>query len=158
MASDSSRREFLGVCAALAAGTALAAGLRPRPALAQNEDKYLVATLGKIKELNEKEPQLVKAEFLDENGKVAAEEKLYVRWVKSGRNSGYWVVLSAICTHLKCKIDFDPDERRFVCPCHGSEFSLDGAVLTKPAKLPLPDYSDQAFEDGSFLKLRRAES
>jgi len=158
MAIDSNRREFIGICAAIAAGSMLAAGVRPQAACAQDKTKYLVATLGKIKDLNEKDPQLVKAEFLDDTGKVAEEEKLFVRWVRTGKNSGYWVVVSAICTHLKCKVDFASDDHIFICPCHGSRFDLSGAVLRKPAKTPLPDYSDMAYEDGSLLKLKRVVS
>ncbi len=41
-------------------------------------------------------------------------------------------VFSAHCTHLGCKID-KQDGDRFVCPCHGSEYTLDGKVQKGPA-------------------------
>jgi Rieske Fe-S protein len=152
--SDNSRREFLLQCAAastVAAG--IAAGFRPRLAHAQ-DDTDLVAVLGPVKDLNEKEPVLVKAQFKDSAGNIMEEEKIYVRWEKHG-DSGKWVVLSAICTHLKCKIDYVADEDKFRCPCHKSEFELDGTVAKKPAKKDLPDYSADAFEEDGKLKLCR---
>ena len=47
---------------------------------------------------------------------------------------------SAVCTHTGCDVfDWNKDELRMVCPCHGSEFDVhDGArVATGPAPRPL---------------------
>lgn len=41
------------------------------------------------------------------------------------------------CTHLGCAVPFDPASGQFVCPCHGSEFTMDGDVLNQPAPRPL---------------------
>ncbi len=46
-------------------------------------------------------------------------------------------VYSPICTHLGCRYDWEPNIGRFLCPCHGSLFSLDGKVLAGPAPRPL---------------------
>jgi len=40
------------------------------------------------------------------------------------------------CTHLGCRLGRDPDGG-FACPCHGSRFDADGAVLRGPAERPL---------------------
>ena len=47
------------------------------------------------------------------------------------------VVFSPVCTHLGCRFDWDPQSRRFQCPCHGSVFGPDGTVLSGPAPRPL---------------------
>jgi cytochrome b6-f complex iron-sulfur subunit len=42
-----------------------------------------------------------------------------------------------VCTHRGCLVELDNEEQIYVCPCHGSEFRLDGTVLRGPAKEPL---------------------
>jgi cytochrome b6-f complex iron-sulfur subunit len=45
--------------------------------------------------------------------------------------------LIAICTHLGCTPVWYDDEARFKCPCHGSNFLLDGTNIAGPAPVPL---------------------
>lgn len=46
--------------------------------------------------------------------------------------------ISLICTHQECLLYADRD--RFRCPCHGAQFSLEGKVITGPAKSDLERY------------------
>ncbi len=46
--------------------------------------------------------------------------------------------VSARCTHLSCLVRFNEAETAWECPCHGSRFTVDGAVLQGPANRPLP--------------------
>jgi glycine/D-amino acid oxidase-like deaminating enzyme/nitrite reductase/ring-hydroxylating ferredoxin subunit len=46
--------------------------------------------------------------------------------------------VSLRCTHLGCLLRFNSAERSWDCPCHGSRFDVDGAVLEGPATEPLP--------------------
>jgi len=48
-------------------------------------------------------------------------------------DAGALHAVSALCTHLGCQVAFNASERSWDCPCHGSRFDVDGAVLDGPA-------------------------
>lgn len=48
--------------------------------------------------------------------------------------------LSAICTHMGCAVLYDEKLGQLRCPCHGSDFGLDGHNLKGPATRPLKPY------------------
>lgn len=41
------------------------------------------------------------------------------------------------CTHLGCTFPWNEIDRQFQCPCHGSRYTPDGAVVRGPADRPL---------------------
>lgn len=52
-----------------------------------------------------------------------------------------FVIMSPICPHLGCRPVWNDSANRFQCPCHGSQFSLQGEHLAGPAPRgmdPLP--------------------
>jgi len=53
------------------------------------------------------------------------------------REGGALRVLGITCPHLGCSYNFDSGLKHFLCPCHGSQFALDGKVLRGPAAFPL---------------------
>lgn len=71
------------------------------------------------------------------------------------RDQGKLRALAITCPHLGCSYAYDNGKRHFVCPCHGSEFALDGALLHGPATSPLShltwqtgNVADEIFVDG----------
>jgi Rieske Fe-S protein len=64
-------------------------------------------------------------------------------WKKSRVRHAVWVrregdgedsitVLSSICPHLGCPINWQPEKSRFLCPCHGGVFAEDGREIAGP--------------------------
>jgi cytochrome b6-f complex iron-sulfur subunit len=62
------------------------------------------------------------------------ERPIYVRRAPDG----HLVAVLASCTHRGCQPE--PLGDRLTCPCHGSEFTFEGAVLAGPAERPLDRY------------------
>ena len=50
-----------------------------------------------------------------------------------GSDAGAVHAVSPVCTHLGCIVRFNVAERSWDCPCHGSRYDVDGAVLQGPA-------------------------
>ena len=57
--------------------------------------------------------------------------------VSTAMTRGDLHAVSLRCTHLGCLLRFNAAERSWDCPCHGSRFDVDGAVLEGPAVNPL---------------------
>lgn len=65
---------------------------------------------------------------------------------------GAVIVLSTRCMHRGCQVE--PESDRFVCPCHGSEYALDGAILRGPTQRPLERF--RATETANSLVIHLA--
>jgi len=57
---------------------------------------------------------------------------------------------NAECTHKKCTVEYDPESKNIKCPCHGSQFHLNGKVMKEPAKKPLTVYP-ATISDGKVI-------
>ena len=51
---------------------------------------------------------------------------------------GHCHVVSPRCPHLGCQLEWNPDEKSWDCPCHGSRFHYDGSLISGPAQKDLP--------------------
>ena len=58
-----------------------------------------------------------------------------------------YVAVDIKCTHKGCDVAYSGDDKKFVCPCHSSEFDLHGAVMKGPAAKPLKSYKCELRED-----------
>ncbi len=61
--------------------------------------------------------------------------------IASGNVSASFVALSTICTHEQCTVGYQSGQSRFVCPCHGSIYDINGSVLQGPAPSALAKYT-----------------
>jgi len=81
----------------------------------------------------------IPASTLAERGEVFVQSPAMTRPIYVRRDeTGMLIALLASCTHQGCQPDRIGD--RLACPCHGSEFSLEGDVLEGPADRPLARY------------------
>jgi menaquinol-cytochrome c reductase iron-sulfur subunit len=60
-------------------------------------------------------------------------------WVVKKKDSQVTAFAPA-CTHLGCAYHWEDSRDQFVCPCHGSYFSIDGEVIAGPAPRPLDQF------------------
>ena len=65
-------------------------------------------------------------------------------------NDGGFLAVYRRCTHLGCIVPYDQGSQQFVCPCHGSEFTMDGDVLNPPAPRPLDLFAVTLTEEGEL--------
>ena len=69
-------------------------------------------------------------------------------------NSGTLAALNPKCTHKGCDVEWKGESDGLVCPCHGSKFGVDGAVLAGPATTALPVYEFK--QEGDLVKVKLA--
>ncbi len=47
------------------------------------------------------------------------------------------IVLSAVCSHLGCLVNYRKELKEFVCPCHGGKYDITGRNISGPPPAPL---------------------
>lgn len=70
-------------------------------------------------------------------------------WVK--RDSLGVTALVATCTHLGCEVNFHPEKKKWLCPCHGSIYDSEGRPISGPALQALPRVAVELKPDGTLL-------
>jgi cytochrome b6-f complex iron-sulfur subunit len=61
---------------------------------------------------------------------------------------GSWVALTAVCTHLGCTVQYEPQANRIHCACHGGVYDArTGANVSGPPPKPLTRFK-VAVNDG----------
>ncbi len=67
------------------------------------------------------------------------------------REQNHIKVVSAVCTHLGCTLNWVAERNQWECPCHGSVFNQKGVVIKGPARRPLPWYEVSLTPAGRLL-------
>lgn len=98
--------------------------------------------VGTIQELKQKERIIVN---LSDNDSVLV--------IQDPDNSANVFALNSRCTHRGCKVDWDTDSKKILCPCHGSVFKSNGEVLTTPASESLKGYETKIEGNAILIKV-----
>jgi Rieske Fe-S protein len=134
----SSRREFLGGAARLVAAAAVAAGCDAAP-----QSSPLFETTVDVSPLTADGATLVTS--------TPGLDGAPILVVRDG--AARYHALSMQCTHEGCPVR-PPDKGIIVCPCHGSQYDLEGNVRRGPAQLPLARYAVEYHRWSKRLDLR----
>ena len=67
------------------------------------------------------------------------------------RKGNTFRAVSAVCTHLGCTVNRNPDGNGFHCPCHGSQFDDNAVVTSGPAPRPLDWLQVSLSRDGRLV-------
>ena len=133
------RRRFLGgVLAAIQAviagtvGTILG-GAVVAPALAQRDESWLPA--GSLGEIPAQQPTPVTLRIARQDGYAEVVDRRTVFLVRT--DDGQVTALDSTCSHLGCRVGWDPQAGEFHCPCHGGVYDATGAVKSGPPPAPL---------------------
>ncbi len=59
------------------------------------------------------------------------------------------MALYKVCTHLGCLYNWNAQEGKFICPCHGSQFQANGTYIQGPAPRSLDRFVVQAVDPNS---------
>jgi len=126
---------LLGALVSLALAVPAAAYLLMRPRT-PNRSRWIDA--GDITQLEPEMPvELIFQESRLDGWRAVTENK--TAWVVK-QSDGKITAFAPQCTHLACAYHWEAAQSKFVCPCHGSVFSIDGKVLEGPAPRPLDEY------------------
>jgi len=91
-------------------------------------------------------------EYPLDNGKTAVFDRWQADqrvWIISNPDGVY--AFEAKCTHLGCTPRWEIASERFKCPCHGSQFNIEGDVVGGPAPKPLYRLAISLTQDGQIF-------
>ena len=67
-----------------------------------------------------------------------------------------WVAITSRCAHLGCPVRWVPASERFICPCHGGVYDLQGVRVGGPPPRPLDRFFTRLHE--GFVQVGRRYS
>ena len=117
--------------------------------------------VAKLDALKEGKPERVKLEGDQRDAfTVTKNQTIGSVWLtKSGDDVR---AMSAECPHLGCAIDLRPSGESFSCPCHTSDFTLDGKPEKGPSPRPMDELETRVSDDGwvevDFRRFRQGTS
>jgi Rieske Fe-S protein len=126
------RRDFVGGAARLIAGGAVAGAIVPLVAACDPRDPTRAWTFRATVDVSR-----LAADGQATVTTVPGVDGAPILVVRTGRDA--FTALSTQCTHEGCPVN-PPVNGIITCPCHGSQYALDGTVRRGPALYPLTRY------------------
>ncbi len=83
-------------------------------------------------------------------------------WERTGLSYGVYVlrqneqdvrVFSDICTHLACRVNWHPDQKHYISPCHDGHFDITGKNISGPPPRPLDEFTTKIENGNLFIQL-----
>lgn len=98
--------------------------------LKQSDDAGSWSDLGPVQAMDLAAPLALPVTLKSTDGwrQEVSSETVYV--VQNGANAPK--VLSSVCPHLGCTVQWHPERDRFICPCHGGTFLANGTRVSGP--------------------------
>jgi Rieske Fe-S protein len=120
----------IGLIAAIPAVAYLFGPLRRKSGTHEADATFQDA--GPLADIPVRQWRLLSLEMVHEDGWKKTRVR-HAIWVRRGGETGQGItVLSSICPHLGCPINWQPDKSQFLCPCHGGIFNSDGQHTAGP--------------------------
>ncbi|MGB8490587.1 MAG: ubiquinol-cytochrome c reductase iron-sulfur subunit [Bacteroidales bacterium] len=103
---------------------------------------------------------------LDEPTRISFSEQVEDAYIVETRNRVVWIikhspvsatVFSPICPHLGCSFEWKPEEKQFLCPCHGSVFTMQGKVVAGPSPRELDTLPQKIVAGNLYVEWERFE-
>ena len=113
--------------------------------LASRTKKAQFAKVANISDLPQGEPKNINYPDVEQDAFIKEKRTRNVWVIKHSQND--ITVFSPICPHLGCRYNWDSQNKYFICPCHGSKFTLDGKVIGGPAPRPLDTLPIKIYND-----------
>jgi Rieske Fe-S protein len=83
-----------------------------------------------VHELHPGETRLVIYQAVVQDGYMWANRRYSVYLYR--RSDGTIVAFDPSCPHLGCRVEFKERKQRYVCPCHGGVFDVEGNLVSGP--------------------------
>jgi len=140
------RRRFVGLCGrAVTFATGAAGAVLSWSSCASVAVRPVTPTSGRVRLSLADYPELAAPDGSVMIRPTGWDDPIYVLALGDRR----FTALSPICTHRGCTVEIQG--ARLECPCHGSVYDRDGAVLHGPAERALAQFRTQVTSDGMLV-------
>src|SRR6185295_12340823 len=127
------RRQFLGritnaILGVITGVIGVILGGAILPKVLRRESNWFAAA--RLQDLQDNQPTPVTLRLARRDGYREVVDRRTVFLVKTGPDQV--TALDSTCTHLGCRVAWDPEAQKLKCPCHGGVYDRTGAVESGP--------------------------